>query len=303
VASALMCLAAEDLLYSKPFQIQNNLDAHGAVHADIKTSTGVTVRCSFKYNTLANMQYHIQGPSPEAAQAQARDLLDTLTGVCITGASKEGYWQFQVCVGREVVQFHDQERYVLGKYQDVPGIAANTQSFADGAVCEQKKRKATVSYACGAKNSVIDVQEPETCEYFITAMHTSLCQSPIFPHASSDSPSSNQHIYEDWYMELSEDIDGRVGCMAHTMEATSSLTLLDFELRVEQHQRASDQTGPQTWQNVPLEPPNARGQHRQQLHGSELKEGGAQSGAVQSTKEFGGSLEAVEVWSLETPIG
>merc|ERR1712166_1443959 len=110
VASALMCLAAEDLLYSKPFQIQNNLDAHGAVHADIKTSTGVTVRCSFKYNTLANMQYHIQGPSPEAAQAQARDLLDTLTGVCITGASKEGYWQFQVCVGREVVQFHDQER-------------------------------------------------------------------------------------------------------------------------------------------------------------------------------------------------
>ena len=72
----------------------------------------------------------------------------------------------EVCIGREVSQYHDNERYILGKWLLLGGVnsvshidsgryegktdrGVTEQSFVNGAPCEQKgNRKATVQYEC-----------------------------------------------------------------------------------------------------------------------------------------------------------
>eukprot|EP00656_Telonema_subtile_P052032 TRINITY_DN7136_c0_g1_i3.p2 TRINITY_DN7136_c0_g1~~TRINITY_DN7136_c0_g1_i3.p2 ORF type:complete len:140 (+),score=34.65 TRINITY_DN7136_c0_g1_i3:745-1164(+) len=138
------------------------------------------------------------------------------------------------------------------------------------------------------------------CVYELTVLHTSLCASPMFPQITSDIKASQRNS-EEWYMELSEDNEGRVGCIAHSMAHQTALTLLAFTLEL--HQRGK---GVSAWNALSLDEPVVRGAKRQRLHPAELNRSPGESfhaGVVNSSSVFQGSLESLEAWSLQPPIG
>ena len=73
--------------------------------------------------------------------------LKKLHGECIKRV--EGYWEYELCIGKQMLQYHGTENYVLGyfskEYKDV-------QEYTEGTECNPQnriKRSAQVVYMCG----------------------------------------------------------------------------------------------------------------------------------------------------------
>ena len=105
-----------------------------------------------------------------------------------------GYWIYEVCIGEEVRQFHSYVNGVdrhqttsLGKFdatsQDFNSIDGSIQRYSDGDRCEpsRKRRRSSVSFACGPHNRIIEVSEPEPCFYAMAVELQSACGSPPPP--------------------------------------------------------------------------------------------------------------------------
>eukprot|EP00658_Telonema_sp_P-2_P085756 TRINITY_DN9846_c0_g1_i2.p2 TRINITY_DN9846_c0_g1~~TRINITY_DN9846_c0_g1_i2.p2 ORF type:complete len:142 (-),score=31.98 TRINITY_DN9846_c0_g1_i2:100-525(-) len=128
VLMASVLAAASALGQYAPFSIRRDGDTKDTVVAEMRTvSTGSEVRCELSYIAM-DVPLDPTEQTPKQERERARELLGQLRGTCLHGQppSYQGYWQFQVCVGREVQQFHDNERYLLGPNPTVtrfPGLS------------------------------------------------------------------------------------------------------------------------------------------------------------------------------------
>ena len=78
----------------------------------------------------------VAASSPAVANAQS---IEALRGVCVEQINGHDYWLFRVCIGVEVTQYHDQEKYNLGKF--VPWVGdppseGRQQQFKNGNPCD-----------------------------------------------------------------------------------------------------------------------------------------------------------------------
>ena len=106
-------------------------------------------------------------PPPDAGRR-------TMSTPCLVSA--RGYWTFEVCLQRNVSQFHSFVKGVdrhqlasLGQYNEALG-AAGVQRYVGGDPCGEppRPRECSVWIMCGEHDRIRFVQEPETCKYNIS---------------------------------------------------------------------------------------------------------------------------------------
>jgi len=257
------------------------------------------VNCEFSYETATRDQ---KAPPPPPAKTDegggaigSQAAIRALDGTCVEQITGHDYWMFRVCIGREVTQYHDAERYQLGKYNpSAPPLDQGTsQKYDSGQMCDTKPRESTVHFNCGDVPGIVRVSEPAPCTYQIDVTHPSLCANPNFARVAAIQSQGSQQIanpqdqnIENWFLELSQDTDGRVGCAVHNIAQAPKIIFTKFEMRL-------------ISSNTPLKisgDVKARKPQRVRLHPSEYT---VEPQVVKHTDQFGGGLELLSVWSLD----
>ena len=119
---------------------------------------GGQVACEFSYKTSTakkKIQTDSDKKKEEATEAEknktpevtAATVISNLSGRC--ASSDKGFWSYEVCIGKHVLQRHGQEKYLLGA-RVAPNSDKNSKSqeYVDGDTCRgvtgEPKRKTTV---------------------------------------------------------------------------------------------------------------------------------------------------------------
>lgn len=121
---------------------------------------GGEVACEFNYKTSTAKKI-IQNDSnkkkEEATKTEkdanktpevtAASVISNLNGRC--ASSDKGFWSYEVCIGKHIMQRHSQEKYLMGA-RVAPSSNSNSKSqeYVDGDTCKgvtgEPKRKTTV---------------------------------------------------------------------------------------------------------------------------------------------------------------
>jgi len=220
-------------------------------------------------------------------------LIANLRGVCVEQINGHDYWLFRVCIGVEVTQYHDQEKYSLGTIfaQGSPLNEGRTESFKNGQTCEGKPREASATYACGDAPGIVRVREPSTCSYVIDVVHPTLCSNPNFPRmnvqprAQPVAPQAVKSSLEDWWLEMTQDYTGRVGCAVHNTAQEPQIIFTKYSMQL-------------TKGGLPINVNEikARRPSRQSLHPTEYK---LEGNIVTHTDKFAGTMESLSIWSVD----
>lgn len=194
------------------------------------------------------------GPSGggEAAARAVGEVLAPLRGTCLS--KQVDYWDYEVCIGASIKQFHLPDIYPLGHFARWDG---DTQLYTNGAACEaspsSEPRQVRLRFGCADSQFVSSVREVEVCVYEVVVGTPLVCSMPRFPRvvdeqqmysqqASWDQPQNGpaetapDDGSEDWMLRLSQLPDGRFACAAWTQEALalgSRLHFGQFELRLQ----------------------------------------------------------------------
>jgi len=202
------------------------------------------------------------------------------------------YWLFRVCIGVEVTQYHDAEKYNLGKivpWVGVPPSDGRAQQFKNGMPCETKPREATVTYSCGDLPGIVRVAEPNTCSYQIDVVHPTFCANANFPRLNTvqmqraPEPPKATSTIENWYLEMTQDSTGKVGCAVHNTVAVPTIIFTKYSMQLS---KAGSPTN--------IAEVKARRPARMPLHPSEYR---IDPTIVTHTDKFAGTLELLSLWS------
>ncbi|XP_065666931.1 protein OS-9 isoform X4 [Hydra vulgaris] len=140
----------------------------------------------------------------------------------------KGWWSYNVCHKDKIEQFHVENDAkissvtLLGFYEseDYSNVSVSesemlngpvhNQKYTNGAICDltSKPRSSVVKYICGENNAVLQVDEPESCQYVVTISSIKLCSHPLFKKQEENehfnmvcSPSLSQDAYSK-YLKL-----------------------------------------------------------------------------------------------------
>lgn len=218
---------------TKTFYIVPN-DA-GTHQVAARTTMGAHVTCSFAYATAPQSS----GDKIQEMEGGVtfEELLAPLTGLCVT--KKIAYWQYEICFGTHVRQFHKDDSNMLGTsyQQDGP-----RQNYEDGTQCEAfttevVMRRSVVTFFChhGATQPfIIQQEEPSVCEYHIHVATSLVCNNPNFKSASTNTEVDQTSMavgaasHEDWQLLITELLDGGAVCSVKSLEMRAAGSRLNF---------------------------------------------------------------------------
>ena len=118
-----------------------------------------------------------------------------LSGFCVQ--TTKGYWSFEVCAGKRVVQFHtagggnDKRTHVtsLGSWEPPAdangdadaGAGALVQRYTRGDMCWPTggARTATVTFECFRAEKLVKVEEPTPCQYNLVVQARAACAPEV----------------------------------------------------------------------------------------------------------------------------
>ena len=118
-----------------------------------------------------------------------------LSGFCVQ--TTKGYWSFEVCAGKRVVQFHtagggnDKRTHVtsLGSWEPPAdangdadgGAGALVQRYTRGDMCWPTggARAATVTFECFRAEKLVKVEEPTPCQYNLVVQARAACAPEV----------------------------------------------------------------------------------------------------------------------------
>ena len=157
-------------------------------------------------NTKKRIENYV-GPSPA-------ELLEPLYKVSDCSYRMEPYWNYEVCHGRYILQYHDEKetkvrrQYYLGNFYSTQAqmeakkfdqlnppkrkVGDDSQAYypvtyVHGTTCDitNHPRTTTLIYVCeeGAKNFIQSINEISSCTYEIVIMTSRLCAHPSFQKA------------------------------------------------------------------------------------------------------------------------
>jgi hypothetical protein len=219
-------------------------------------------------------------------------MIKALHGDCISKI--HGYWEYRVCFGDKIRQFHANDEYILGKYNSQRDTT-DSQIFDDGQKCEPKetRRSTTLRYMCGNTKEIVSIIEPKECTYEMVVTHPSLCGtgSPfqIFSgqQVSSELKSPDDH----WFMSLEKSVAGHYVCQAYCIlrdvKEKPSVCFSKFAMQVSDDKRGVigvKQAVSRHFARVPFAKNEV-----------DVVKAGDHSYAVVSTQQFSGSLEFSKV--------
>eukprot|EP01080_Neovahlkampfia_damariscottae_P000780 gene780-9030_t len=179
---------------TKSFSLSKNLVNRKA------TVTLGNVVCDFKFSTQECSEKKIE-------TKKSTDYASYLSKLQI-----QGYWEYRICIGDKTRQFHQNDEYLLGKYNMAKDYK-DTQVYDDGQKCPSGARQTKVRYMCGVSKGISSIIEPSECHYEMTVVHPSLCGagSPfeVFSgQINSEIKSTDDH----YFMSLEKSVGGNYVC-------------------------------------------------------------------------------------------
>jgi len=205
-------------------------------HKDVSVTTSHAPThgtCTFSYATTNRPALATEKPredKPAVTTVDMDNLLQKLAGPWLQ--RKVDYWDYEVCFGVRVRQFHGPDSYDLGSKSERDGV---TQVFRGGGACEaipeRTPRYTVVSFGCNPINHISTIKESQMCVYAITVGTPLVCSDPSFPVLESGRTQVEQSVDqgpEDWFLELVQLSDGRLMCSAYSMELRAAGSKLHF---------------------------------------------------------------------------
>ena len=137
-----------------------------------------------------------------------------------------------MCIRKTVKQSHGPDIYTLGQYASTDA-ATSIDHFDQGTQCmiqgkPSQPRQVDVKYVCNqapnAQTVLHAIDEPQPCTYSVVVATPLVCSDPSFAVVTAGAPvavaeaAEKPDGHEDWYISLSETIDGRLVCVARTTE-------------------------------------------------------------------------------------
>lgn len=220
---------------------------------------GASAECVLSFETLGADEVVVRRPSAAgpadssttaaaaaaAAQTSVQQALAPMRGTCLT--KQVDYWDYEVCLGASIKQFHLPDIYPLGHFSRWDG---DTQLYDNGAPCEasadQMPRRVRLKFGCGqGAPFVASVSEVEVCTYEVIVGTPAVCRFPRFPRVTNvpqwQAPRSGAAAgggraperapsdgSEDWFLRLSQLPDGRFSCAAFSNEPRALSSKLHF---------------------------------------------------------------------------
>ncbi len=206
--------------------------------------SGERVACKFDWQTGDPNSHTLLGGAPAAPTTpkptvpglpSKLDLIKPLQGRCMI-KTKE-YWTYEVCLNQRIKQSHGGDIYELGSYSQTDPVTA-VQLFDRGTMCDgiggkKVPRTALVKFACndgGTESVFYSIEEPAVCSYLATVVTPAVCVDPDFPRikvtgqieTQQAGPAAADDGHEDWLLQLSESLDGKITCMARSTEVKDS---------------------------------------------------------------------------------
>lgn len=140
---------------------------------------------------------------------------------------KQDIFTYNVCLEGEISQSADNnEKYSLGKYEELKQGHAFNQVYTKGTFCEVAhiERKSLVEFTCADSVSVITISENSKCQYRVTIGTPDVCGHPQFVITSTKA--------ESWVLEISETDEGTVMCQAYNngYDNIGTITFSIFDL-------------------------------------------------------------------------
>jgi len=243
MALALVLLGLANVLshYIDPRVAAFTVEVTDTKELSVKTSHAPTHgTCTFSYATTNKPIVATEKPTEKETTVTVDfdHVLEKLAGTCLQ--RKADYWDYEVCFGIRVRQFHGPDSYDLGTKAERSGT---TQIFRNGGACEataeRTPRYTVVNFGCNPNNHIASIRESQTCVYAITVGTPLVCSDPNFPvleTGKSPIESSVDPGPEDWFLELVQLSDGRLMCSAYSLElraAGSKLYFTRFALTIE----------------------------------------------------------------------
>ena len=216
-----------------------------------------TVRLPAPSTTTCTFTYHTAPPTTDATIPKQRVDLPTVLsslgrpgdvrGVC--AVLNSNFWDYELCTESGVTQKKSGDQYTLGKQRDVKDT---TIVYTGGDQCVSNDyngpRETTVKIACDPTATtlrLIDISEPQTCRYAMTATTAAVCGDERFPVQTSG-VTSEDRATEDWFMEVTslygdeEHTASSVGssgtahpvdvmCSVYSLEARATQSELNFQ--------------------------------------------------------------------------
>lgn len=184
----------------------------------------VSTSCEFKYDTSVQ-----DTSSKKKDYTPAATLLAQMSKKYGCLQYNHDIFKYQVCLGDEITQSANEEKYSLGKYEKSTEGHSSNQLFTKGSFCEvaHTDRKTIVEFACADKASVQSISEHAVCQYKIIVGVPEVCGHPQFVPTSSAKE-------EAWVLEISETDEGAVICQAYNngYDAMSSVKFSVFSLSI-----------------------------------------------------------------------
>ena len=232
------CLCVPKELRVKAFSIDSS--SSGSASVEILTRSNKVESCVFTFKTGTN-QLPNTTPMVQSAQSTSRSSLELLTGfknACVE-ATIGSYWGYHICLNGKILQSHAPYSFDLGQFTEVNEKELSFE-FKKGLPCEAlpkaDPRESILKFACNPNAHELTLQnvvETSMCKYVITVVHASLCVSKDFPYVPIKAePLQERPLdgHEDWFLQLSEAIDGTITCGVHSLEYLKRDTaLLQFE--------------------------------------------------------------------------
>jgi len=184
----------------------------------------------------------------KVTRVRAEDVAQRLNGQCATALN--GYWNYEVCIGGNIRQYHGADSYLLGAFSRVEG---KILKYDNGLICDITKnpRKVDISLACSDALGLQMIAEPSTCVYTMTIITPEVCPDPSYPKLNFQSGDGGKAIddgHETWVLQVREiegldsDLDGGVVCAAHSTDvklAGSRLAFGSFAMRMHSENQTS----------------------------------------------------------------
>lgn len=162
--------------------------------------------CHFKFSTISCENLNQQKKKKPDIVKVDYSAKDKLKGECFT--KREGYWDYRICIGDKIRQYHGSEDYILGHYNPAKD-ESDTQTYDEGTVCNPQmkiKRSTRVKFMCGNQRQFVSISEPTTCHYEVTVTDPALCGpgSPFQKYSGplTPQPTALASPFDHWFMSL-----------------------------------------------------------------------------------------------------
>jgi len=197
----------------------------GTQSVAVKNAHGEKITCVFTYDSYTAEKK----PQEVNAKSLVESITRKLTGECLPYQS--GIFHYEFCLGDEMKQTADEERYSLGKFT---GRYANDdkppkQLYTEGTLCgaaSNQPRSTAVEFTCSDDVRVISLQEPSTCQYRLIIGTPEVCGHSAFVAVTGN--------WETWVLEIDEMAEGGFICQVFNngFDSADTVQFSSFKLQL-----------------------------------------------------------------------